>query len=140
MRTWMLLAVALLTAPGCGTLLGPGPDMVKIDSNPQGADVLIDGAIVGRTPLTAEVKRAAVGHDIEVKLDGYEPYSARMVNEQNPWAGGGVVLGLLTWVWWPMVGVDLLTGNMRRTPDQPTVNLAAIAPRPPAAAAPGAAE
>gem|GEM_PF-5354883 len=51
----------------------PGPDTVniKIDSDPQGADVLYKGKAIGTTPFTRDVKPRI--YLIELRLDGYEP-------------------------------------------------------------------
>jgi len=54
------LAIAvLLTAPGCATIVASGPDTISVNSDPEGAKVLLDGAPVGRTPCQVSVKRDA---------------------------------------------------------------------------------
>jgi len=49
---------------------------LKIGSTPSGAKVYIDGAYRGRTPLAISV--AAGTHNVELRLDGYETYRARV--------------------------------------------------------------
>jgi len=44
-----VLATAMLS--GCGTILTPSQALVTFTSDPPGADVLVDGMPVGRTPV-----------------------------------------------------------------------------------------
>ena len=57
-------------------LLGPGPH-VRVESEPEGADVSIDDELVGETPYRAVV--AAGKHTVEVRLDGYKT-QAQMID------------------------------------------------------------
>ena len=50
-------------------LLGPGPHL-RIESEPEGADVLIDDELSGETPYRALVRPGK--HTVEVRLDGYK--------------------------------------------------------------------
>jgi len=54
----------------------PTTGTLKVDSSPSGAKVFIDGNYRGRTPLTLSL--AAGTHDVEVRLDGYQPYRVRV--------------------------------------------------------------
>jgi hypothetical protein len=53
------------------------PASVEFDSNPAGADILIDGSFVGNTPSTLRV--AAGRHVIEFRLRGYRSWTQTMV-------------------------------------------------------------
>ena len=44
----------------------------SISSNPSGADVYVDGSLVGRTPMTWQGARAGGSYAIELRKDGYE--------------------------------------------------------------------
>jgi formylglycine-generating enzyme required for sulfatase activity len=52
--------------------LTPAWALVKIGSIPAGAEVLIDGRTVGKTPLTTEVLQGA--HDLQISLPGYKTW------------------------------------------------------------------
>ncbi len=54
----------------------PTTGTLSIDSSPSGAKVYINGAYRGRTPLAIEL--SAGTHEVELRLDGYEPYRARV--------------------------------------------------------------
>lgn len=53
-------------------LLGPGP-WLSVDGTPAGADVLIDGNLVGKLPYRASV--AAGSHELVVREAGYSRYN-----------------------------------------------------------------
>jgi hypothetical protein len=61
----VLFAVGPPPAPRFATLV--------VDSIPSGADVLVDGRFVGRTPLRFETDPGR--HDVSVSLDGYRTFS-----------------------------------------------------------------
>jgi len=48
----------------------PEPEMVEIATQPAGADVVVDGALVGNTPLRLE--RPAESKRVEIRMPGYE--------------------------------------------------------------------
>ncbi len=52
---------------------------VVITSQPQGAELLIDGSPRGRTGMTLELE--ARPHEIEVRLEGYKPYRTTITPE-----------------------------------------------------------
>ena len=55
------------------------PALVDFNSNPPGADILIDGALVGNTPVRLSV---AVGrHVIQLRIGGYSSWRRTMVVE-----------------------------------------------------------
>ncbi len=47
-----------------------------VDSSPQGAQVYVDGELSGRTPVQLVLGEGV--HDVELRLEGYEPYRARV--------------------------------------------------------------
>lgn len=49
---------------------------LEVTSSPDGAEVYVDGSYRGRTRLLMEVDAGM--HDVEVRLDGYTPYRARV--------------------------------------------------------------
>jgi len=66
------------TAPAVGSsgsaaVQPPAEDSVsvRVVSHPSGADVLVDGKLVGKTPLDTKLPRGAKKADLRVHLDGY---------------------------------------------------------------------
>ena len=67
-----LLCVSLLfLTSGCASILKGSEQPVNINSNVDGAEVLVNGQLVGRTPFTGTIKRTS---DIRltVQKDGYK--------------------------------------------------------------------
>ena len=54
---------------------------LELNSDPVGAEIFVDGAVVGRTPFTTEV--AAGKHEVEFRKDGYYPASQSPTVEPN---------------------------------------------------------
>jgi serine/threonine-protein kinase len=90
----LCLVIAVAGAWGVGlfehTALAPAAPngFVEFVSNPRGADILLDGKVIGRTgdaPFTAEVPAGT--HEIEMRKDGYYPAPATVkvpANERVP--------------------------------------------------------
>lgn len=73
-RWWPLRPATLpllVFLSGCAALFSPNPQPIPVDSRPAGADVLVNGAYHGTTPMTVHLDaREAV--DIVLRLDGAE--------------------------------------------------------------------
>jgi len=54
----------------------PRTGVLKLDSNPPGAEVYLNGALIGRTPMQISLDEGT--YDIELRLDGYMPYETRV--------------------------------------------------------------
>ena len=67
----MLVVAVMLAAAACA----PKTGALSIDSTPDGAEVYVDGAFAGKTPLkTAEIKPGR--HVVRVVLTGHTPFEA----------------------------------------------------------------
>ncbi len=67
---------------------GPERHVLRVTSNPRGADVIIDGRTVGKTPYQGANFDVAAPHALTLKLDGYEP-DERMVSGSDDWVKKG---------------------------------------------------
>jgi len=92
---------------GCATLFGPDKHRLAVASDPDGADVFVNGFRMGETPLELNLK-ADQSYTIEYRKEGYRNV-ARVVNTSvgAGWVIPDVLGGLL-----PVV-VDAATGNWR---------------------------
>lgn len=82
--------MALLAVTGCST-------MVTIQSEPAGADILINNQKIGTTPFAVKLSDFAFNsYDIILKKDGYVDYRGRLTKEVKV---GTLIVGLfLVWV------------------------------------------
>ncbi|HSD11762.1 MAG TPA: serine/threonine-protein kinase [Candidatus Binatia bacterium] len=75
------LGGALLVRGKGGSLPSPGVGYLEFVSEPVGAEIFLDGSVVGRTPYTSEV--TAGKHEIEFRKDGYFPATQSTTVEPN---------------------------------------------------------
>jgi len=64
---------------------------IYVDSRPRGARVMIDGRPVGVTPLRVPELRPG-NHDVQLDLEGYRPFTARVALKANEQARGAASL------------------------------------------------
>lgn len=97
----LLAPAALLTLGSCATIISGTSQAVTIDSNVQGATVVIDGSSVGTTPYSGKVRRRreTVGM---LRKDGYVAQSFTMTSSYNP-------VALLS-IFWDYSTTDFLSG------------------------------
>jgi formylglycine-generating enzyme required for sulfatase activity len=62
-----------------GIVLQPGWGNLKVQSEPEGAEVLLNGVLAGLTPLDAEPMKGA--YEVELKKDGWMPVSKNITIE-----------------------------------------------------------
>lgn len=102
-----VLSFALVTS-GCATLFTGSSDNIVFESDPSGAEILIDGIVVGRTPTTVSVKRPGMGDkQVTLRLDGYSPVTFTLTKSFNSVA----ILNLASFIGW---GIDVLTGAVMK--------------------------
>ena len=96
----------------CATLFTGSTQRVYIDSNPKGAEIIIDGQKQGKTPANVKVDReldALIdgGKAIQLKLDGYKNNGYELDAELNPVA----IINLFNILFW---GIDAATGAITK--------------------------
>ncbi len=101
----LLLVASAFTFTNCATIFTGTRDVIRFDSDPQGAKVYIDGIMVGKTPCSISVKRNVQKTFAEFKLDGYETRLITLDTEFNVIS----VLNLTNIFAW---GIDALTGSV----------------------------
>jgi hypothetical protein len=83
-----LLAVALLVISGCQS--------VPVHSAPYGAEVYVDGELIGKTPCKFKAS-TVIGADyvVEVRAKGYKTYTETVETEWGPGATWNLAASLL---------------------------------------------
>lgn len=97
--------LSLLATASCASIVSPGPDQVSVQSNPEGAQVKVDGVPAGKTPCTVLIERKQPGV-LLLELEGYGPLTVKRDKVTNGWYFGNIFLG-------GVVGmiVDMSTGH-----------------------------
>lgn len=113
-----VVAVLLASSAGCATIVKGSHQKVPIASDPPGANVLVDGSLVGQTPLNLEMKRKN-DHLVTIEKTGYRPKSIAVVKDVGGAVWGNIIAGgLIGW------GVDASTGaQYNLTPKTISVSL-----------------
>lgn len=118
MRTLAIACSFVLFSSGCATLFSGTDEEITFNSSPSGADVVVDGIVVGTTPTTVEIDRPGLeDQDVTIELDGYETRTFELDKEFN-------TISILNIFVWPGFVVDALTGALfRYDKDTYSVNL-----------------
>jgi len=119
MRRRLLLLPALLhSLSGC-SLLAPRTQTLTITSSPEGAEVLVDDTVVGRTPLECRVRRWRPV-TVAIRKEGYRPASRTTTRSLSGVGIFDVVGGAL--VLFPFFGL-LSGGAWEHSPNKVHANL-----------------
>ena len=62
-----------------------GGHQLRVTSKPAGADVSIDGQVIGQTPLGTAIADVSAPHFVSVRKDGFEPFE-QMISASSAWA------------------------------------------------------
>ena len=102
----ILCGVVVITS-GCASIFTGTSDPITFESQPDGAKVQINGMRVGRTPVTALVKRSLSAPQVKISLDGYEPQNIMIQNSFNS-------IAILDIFFWPGFIIDAATGSIMK--------------------------
>ena len=86
--------VLLVILTSCSSVVNGTKQFVSIDSNVKGAEVNVDGMIVGKTPFNGKIKRGSETI-VTLKKEGYEIKTIVLSEEVAPafWANGLFIYG-----------------------------------------------
>ena len=104
----MMIVFTALVFTSCATILSGTSDEITFNSDPGGADIMLDGLKLGKTPATVSIKRPGLGNkEVTLKLDGYEDRTFMLQKEFNVMAICNLG-GIPGWV------IDILTGAVMK--------------------------
>lgn len=87
----ILLAVIVFSS-GCASIVKGRYQDVSFQSVPDSVTVVIDGRIIGKTPLTANLKKGS-GQVITFEKDGYKTLTMSLETRTSGWFWGNIVFG-----------------------------------------------
>ncbi len=102
------LGITVVLAPGCASIVHGSGQEVSISSDPSGAYVFVDGQKMGRTPMSANLKRKR-SHQLVVHKDGYKDEDRIIQRVLSGTVAGNILAG--GFIGW---GVDAITGAQWR--------------------------
>jgi len=93
--------ISAIFLSGCATIISGDTEAVTFNSSPEGADVYIDGALVGRTPISMVLKKNK--KDVAMfKKDGYQVVTRELTKSYDPVTMGSI--------FWDLSITDFLSG------------------------------
>ncbi len=109
----MVALICLVVLMGCATIMNGREQDVGLSSNPTSAKVMIDGQIMGKTPLTVKLTRKD-NHVVRFELPGYRPYETTLTRGVSGWVLGNIIFGGVVGL-----AIDAVTGGIYKlTPNQ----------------------
>lgn len=116
-RYFCLVAIFVFAVNGCATIFHGSTDKINFSSDPTGAQVYVNGQLMGITPLEIKLESKHT-YNIEFRKEGYANKTVVVTNSVGAgWIILDVLFGLV-----PII-VDAATGNWYSL-DQEHVNAA----------------
>ena len=84
--------ITLLVVSGCSTIIKGSSQVVSIDSNVKGADVKVNGQLIGKTPFSGQIKRGS-STEVTLSKEGYDSKTIIMSTNVEPVFFGNVFCG-----------------------------------------------
>jgi len=116
-RYFCLFSILIFAVNGCATIFHGSTDKIDFSSDPSGAQVYVNGQLMGTAPLEIKLE-SKHSYNIEFRKEGYQN---RTVVVNNSVGGGWIVLDVIFGLV-PVI-VDAATGNWYSL-DQEHVNAA----------------
>ena len=89
----LLIILILPSLQSCSSIVNGTTQKISVNSNVQGAEVKIDGQVIGRTPVVnARIKRQDSSF-LTVQKEGYKDYEMKLQTKFDPWFWGNIVIG-----------------------------------------------
>lgn len=101
MKKLAIAAAAVLMLSGCATVFKGNDQAVNFQSEPAGAEVYIDGKLMGMTPVTLKLRKNAYD-SIMIKKDGYQTQTGVLEKKYD-----GVAL---INIFWDLSTTDMISG------------------------------
>ena len=92
MKNSLLILSVLFLSSSCATIMTGKTQEVTFDSEPQGAEVAVNGRVIGKTPTTIQLDKKK-DQTVSFKLEGYKTQTRTLETKVNAWFMGNIVLG-----------------------------------------------
>lgn len=79
-------------AGGCATIVSGTTQEVSFQSNPEDAKVSVGGRVIGKTPVTLQMKKKA-GQPLIFEKEGYKTLTMQLDTRMNGWFWGNILIG-----------------------------------------------
>jgi hypothetical protein len=93
--TYSLVILLALSLSSCATMFNGTQQLIPFNSQPQGAEVWIDGEFRGTTPVEVKLRRGAKQHHVLLKLGEFEQTVIVERAGMSPEGTAGLVIEIL---------------------------------------------
>ena len=103
----IMISFYLLTLSGCATILGNSKKTINVTSDPSGAKVMLNGSMIGETPLSYRVPDRDMSHPgmLTIKKDGFEPATTQVTTRFQ-------IVAILNFAFLLHWAIDYVMGNL----------------------------
>ncbi|MEL6824517.1 MAG: PEGA domain-containing protein, partial [Calditrichota bacterium] len=91
MKRIAFILISLFVFVSCASIVKGNKQLLTINCNVDGAEVLLDGVSVGETPFAQEIEKK--GKVILVKKEGYKDYTIALSKNLEPMFWGNIITG-----------------------------------------------
>ena len=92
MKNLLLILSILIFISSCATIMTGKTQEITFDSEPQGAEVTVNGRVIGKTPTTIQLDKKK-DQSVSFKLEGYKTQTRRLETKIHGFFWGNIVLG-----------------------------------------------
>ena len=95
MKKFLLASISfglIASLIGCATIMKGSDQNINFTSNPAGAQIKINGASMGNTPVVLKLKTGDE-QSVRLELEGYLPYETKITKSISGWIWGNIVFG-----------------------------------------------
>jgi len=92
MKNLLLILSILIFISSCATIMTGKTQEITFDSEPQGAEVTVNGRVIGKTPTTIQLDKKK-DQSVSFKLEGYKTQTRRLETKIQGFFWGNIVSG-----------------------------------------------
>ncbi len=92
MKNLLLILSVLIFISSCATIMTGKTQEITFDSEPQGAEVTVNGRVIGKTPTTIQLDKKK-DQSVSFKLEGYKTQTRRLETKIQGFFWGNIVSG-----------------------------------------------
>jgi len=119
---FLIAFICIRLAIGCATIIHGTSQDINISSNPDEAELWIDGARMGTTPTKVTLKRKN-NYLLTIKKEGYKETTVKIESSTSAWIIGNVIFGGIIGC-----GIDFISGGAYDLkPERVDINLTKLA-------------
>jgi hypothetical protein len=83
-RSLSIFGISAILLGGCATCLDGSRQKIDFDSNPAGAEVVVNGSVLGQTPMAKEIDRGGDPLTVLFRKEGYNDSTRTLTVRTNP--------------------------------------------------------